>query len=71
MLDVDRIVVAGAVAPSIGLLLDRTREWLARFTHREPPVVVASTLGDAVVTLGAVERALTHVREHALDLPTG
>ncbi|WP_181032817.1 ROK family protein [Clavibacter michiganensis] len=70
MLDVDRIVVAGAVAPSIDLLLERTREWLARFTHREAPVVVASTLGDAVVTLGAVERALTHVREHALDLST-
>lgn len=68
MLDVDRIVVAGAVAPSIGLLLERTTPWLSRFTHRAAPEVVASTLGDAVVTTGAVERALAHVRGHALEL---
>lgn len=68
MLDVDRIVVAGAVAPSLGLLLDRTTPWLSRFTHRAAPEVVASTLGDAVVTTGAVERALAHVRGHALEL---
>lgn len=68
MLDVDRIVVAGAVAPSIGLLLERTTPWLSRFTHRAAPEVVASTLGDAVVTTGAVERALAHVRAHALEL---
>ncbi|MBD8540238.1 ROK family protein [Frigoribacterium sp. CFBP 8751] len=68
MLDVDRIVVAGAVAPSIGLLLERTTPWLSRFTHRAAPEVVASTLGDAVVTTGAVERALSHVRGHALEL---
>lgn len=68
MLDVDRIVVAGAVAPSIGLLLERTTPWLIRFTHRAAPEVVASTLGDAVVTTGAVERALAHVRGHALEL---
>ncbi|ROS48094.1 ROK family protein [Frigoribacterium sp. PhB24] len=68
MLDVDRIVVAGAVAPAIGLLLERTTPWLSRFTHRAAPEVVASTLGDAVVTTGAVERALAHVRGHALEL---
>jgi predicted NBD/HSP70 family sugar kinase len=68
MLDVDRIVVAGAVAPSIGLLLERTEHWLGTFIHRDPPRVVASTLGEAVVTVGAVERAVAHVQAHALDL---
>jgi len=71
MLDVDRIVVAGALAPSIGLLLERTTPWLSHFTHRDAPEVVASTLGDQVVTLGAVERAVAHVREHAFDVTLG
>lgn len=68
VLDVDRIVVAGAVAPSIGLLVARTTPHLAALSYRRPPEVLASRLGEHVVTTGAVARALAHVREHALDL---
>lgn len=68
VLDVDRIVVAGAVAPSIGLLLERATPWLRKLTHLSAPEVVASELGAAVVTVGAVERGLSYVLEHALEL---
>jgi len=68
LLDVDRIVVAGAVAPSIGLLVSRTTPHLAALSYRQPPEVLASRLGEHVVTVGAVARALAHVREHALEL---
>jgi len=68
VLDVDRIIVAGAVAPSIGLLVERTSPRLAALSQREPPEVLASRLGEHVVVLGAVAHAVAHVREHALEL---
>ncbi|KZC95448.1 ROK family transcriptional regulator [Clavibacter tessellarius] len=71
MLDVDRIIIAGAVAPAAGLLIHRTIPLLAEIAHGPAPEVVASELGDGAVTLGAVTRALDHVRACAfeLDLP--
>lgn len=68
LLDVDRIVIAGAVAEAIALLLDRTRNRLAELTHPPAPDVVASKLGSDVVIAGAVTRALAYTRENALDL---
>lgn len=68
LLDVDRIVIAGAVAEAIDLLLERTRLRLAELTHPPAPDVVASKLGSGVVSAGAVTRALAYTRENALDL---
>lgn len=68
LLDVDRIVIAGAVAEAIDLLLERTRTSLAELTHPPAPDVVASKLGSDVVIAGAVTRALAYTRENALDL---
>ncbi|MCU1405350.1 MAG: hypothetical protein JWQ43_1653 [Glaciihabitans sp.] len=72
ILDVDKIIIAGALAPSISLLVDRTAPRLAALAHRAAPEVVASALGDSVVATGAIEHALAEVKEHALELrPVG
>lgn len=71
ILDVDRMIVAGAVAPSVGLLLQRAKPYLERFSRPSAPDLVASTLGDAVVSLGAVTRALDLVREDPLSFRPG
>lgn len=68
LLDVDRIVIAGAVAEAIDLLLERTRARLAGLTHPPAPDVVASKLGSDVVSAGAVTKALAYTRDNALDL---
>ncbi len=68
LLDVDRIVIAGAVAEAADLLLERTRARLAEVTHTPAPEIVASPLGSGVVSAGAVRRALSYTRDHALDL---
>ncbi|GAA2310318.1 ROK family protein [Glycomyces scopariae] len=68
LLDVERIVVAGAVADSLGPVLDRAAIRLDQLTHPPAPELVASTLGGGVVSLGAVTRALEVVRARAMDL---
>lgn len=72
LLDVERIIIAGAVARSLDLLLDRTRSQLDELTHTPAPEVVASGFGDGAVGFGAVARSLQYVREHALYIvPVG
>lgn len=61
------IVIGGAVAEGARFLLPSITEQLAGFTAT-PPRVAASSLGDAIVSVGAVRRALNYVEEHALDL---
>ena len=68
LLDVERIVFSGAVAESLGLLLERTRDRLAEISHPKPPELAASNLGAGVVTLGAVTRGLAWVRQNAMAL---
>ncbi|MEU6250748.1 ROK family protein [Glycomyces sp. NPDC047010] len=68
LLDVERIVLAGAVAASLDPVLKRAAERLDELTHPPGPELVASTLGGGVVSLGAVARALEVVRSDALDL---
>ncbi|WP_417218334.1 ROK family protein [Arthrobacter sp.] len=68
LLDVERIIVAGAVAPALDLLLEQTCRKLGELMHTPPPEIVASTLGDKVVGAGAVVRSLQYVRDHALDM---
>ncbi|WP_344489743.1 ROK family protein, partial [Glycomyces endophyticus] len=68
LLDVERIVLAGAVADSLDLVLKRAAQRLDELTHPPAPELVASTLGGGVVSLGAVARALEVVRAGAMDL---
>jgi predicted NBD/HSP70 family sugar kinase len=68
LLDVERIVFSGAVAASLGLLLEKTRARLADISHPKPPELAASGLGAAVVTLGAVTRGLAWVRHNVMSL---
>ncbi|MCI2956345.1 ROK family protein [Agromyces atrinae] len=68
LLDVDRVIVAGALAASSARLVDLTRSAIAAYDDPTAPVILASTLGADVVTTGAVHRALAAVRESALDL---
>lgn len=66
--DPERVIVAGAVADSCEPLLDLVRHDLERYVDPPGLEVLASSLGSDVVTLGAVKRALDHVREHALEI---
>ncbi|RRR98631.1 ROK family protein [Glycomyces terrestris] len=68
LLDVERIVLAGAVAESLDPVLERAAQRLDELTHPPAPELVASTLGGGVVSLGAVTRALEIVRARAMDL---
>ncbi|PYH00349.1 sugar kinase [Arthrobacter stackebrandtii] len=67
LMDPELVVIGGAVAQSAAVLLDPLETELARFMPN-PPRVAVSTLGDAIVTLGAVRLALDYVERHALDL---
>lgn len=66
LLDVERIIVGGAIAPALGPVIDRATEKLAEFIHPPVPTLVASTLGSASVSIGAVHRALALVRAEPL-----
>lgn len=71
MLDVDRIIVAGGVAPVVGDLLRRTANILEGMVHPPAPELVASSFGADVVLVGASALALEHVRANALDFALG
>jgi predicted NBD/HSP70 family sugar kinase len=67
MLNPEMIVLAGAaaqwrdaIAPLVGAMIERD-------VH-DPPRVESSSLGDAVVAIGALRLALDHLHENALDL---
>ncbi|GIG40605.1 ROK family transcriptional regulator [Cellulomonas phragmiteti] len=66
--DPERVIVAGAVAASCEPLLALVRRDLDRYVDPPGVEVLASALGADVVTVGAVKRALDHVREHALQI---
>ncbi|CAL9669530.1 N-acetylglucosamine repressor [Streptomyces sp. enrichment culture] len=73
-LDTERFVLAGALSGSCTKILDIIERDLPRYAHPPLPTVLASRLGDEVVLLGAIRRALDHVREQALEIvlpPTG
>ncbi|TDU87297.1 putative NBD/HSP70 family sugar kinase [Kribbella voronezhensis] len=61
------VVIGGAVASAAGSLLPQIEADLATFTAT-PPRVTTSSLGDAIVGVGAVRHALNYVETHALDL---
>ncbi|MFI5693157.1 ROK family protein [Kribbella sp. NPDC051586] len=61
------IVIGGAVAEAAAALLPDLDKHLSGYTST-PPRVAVSSLGDAIVSVGAVRHALNYVEEHALDL---
>lgn len=61
------VILGGAVAAAAGALLPDIEKQLAGFTST-PPRVAVSSLGDAIVSVGAVRHALNYVEQHALDL---
>lgn len=72
LLDVERVVIAGGVAPSVGPVLGHARSVLEADFFPPFPELVASTLGRDVIVRGAIELALARIREEPLDfLPAG
>jgi predicted NBD/HSP70 family sugar kinase len=67
-LDTERFVLAGALSGSCAKILEIIERDLPRYAHPPLPAVLASQLGDEVVLVGAIRRALDHVREQALEL---
>jgi predicted NBD/HSP70 family sugar kinase len=61
------VVLGGAVADAAAALLPDLEGLLVRYTST-PPRVAVSTLGDEIVSVGAVRHALNYVEQHALDL---
>lgn len=67
LLNPELVVIGGGVANSADMLLTPISERLKGFTAT-PPRVAASPLGDAIVTVGAVRKALDYVERNSLDL---
>ena len=61
------VVLAGAVSQSAGALLDAVADQLPALTIT-PPRVAPSTLGESVVSVGAVKHALDYVQRNALEI---
>ncbi|WP_115790276.1 ROK family protein [Arthrobacter silvisoli] len=61
------VVLAGAVAESARALIPAINKELPDFTHT-PPRLETSSLGDGIVSIGAVRHALDYVEENALDV---
>lgn len=72
LLDVQSIIVCGALAIAAGSVIERAADQLPTDSHLPVPHLVASTLGADGVNLGAVHSGLTVVRTSPLDfdLPT-
>ncbi|WP_460776575.1 ROK family protein [Microbacterium sp. GXF7504] len=66
LLDVERVVIAGAIADAVEPVLREARRVLDREFQPPTPEVVASTLGAEVVVLGAIESARDRIREAPL-----
>jgi predicted NBD/HSP70 family sugar kinase len=67
LLDIDRVVVAGAIAEPAAAVIDRARVLLDGGHFDPVPEIVASSLGADVVVLGAVEHAVDAVRADPLS----
>jgi len=67
MVNPELVVIGGAVANSAGVLLEPIAARLPEYTAT-PPRVAVSPLGDSIVTVGAVRRALDYVETNTLDL---
>lgn len=61
------VVIGGAVSESAAALLPGIEQQLPAYATTPPRVAVWS-LGDAIVSIGAVRHALNHVETNALDI---
>lgn len=61
------VVIGGAVSASAGVLLESITALLPRFTAT-PPRIAVSSLGDEIVSIGAVRHALDYVERRALEM---
>ncbi|WP_438854305.1 ROK family protein [Agromyces sp. M3QZ16-3] len=68
LLDVDRVVVGGAVAETLPDVIERAGRILDDSDDPTAPELRRSALGEDSVTIGAIEHALGEVRSRALDL---
>jgi predicted NBD/HSP70 family sugar kinase len=66
LLNPEMVVFCGGAAEPMRQLVKPITDRLPELTYA-PPRITCSTLGDAVVTTGAIRLALDHVQEHALD----
>lgn len=71
LLDVDRVIVGGTMSGSLGPVIEMAAALIADSGDPTAPELVASTLGAAAVCTGAVEHAVSEVRERALGLEPG
>lgn len=67
LLDVEKVIVAGAVAAAAEPVLTRAAAFLATSFEAPAPVLAASTLGADGVVLGALECGLSMVRSQPLS----
>ncbi|MFT4165884.1 MAG: ROK family protein [Microlunatus sp.] len=68
LLNPERVIVAGAVAASLGQVIEICRERLPEYAQL-PPEVTASSLGGDIVLLGAIQAGITDIASAALDRP--
>ncbi|MFC7622406.1 ROK family protein [Microlunatus sp. GCM10028923] len=67
LLDLERVIITGALAGSVQPVIDRAADTLRGLSPAPAPDLLASPLGDQGVLIGAVERGLTEVRARPLD----
>jgi predicted NBD/HSP70 family sugar kinase len=68
LLDVELVIIGGAVATSLPTVIEQAAAIVARSADPTAPRVLRSALGAAEVGTGAVQHALALVRERALEL---
>ncbi|OIH94448.1 ROK family protein [Curtobacterium sp. MCBA15_001] len=68
LLDIDRVVVAGAIAQPAGAVIEHAQELLAAWSLDPVPRIVASGLGADVVVHGAIALALEVVQDDPLGM---
>jgi predicted NBD/HSP70 family sugar kinase len=68
IVDTEQVVIAGGVAASCGPIIDIVTRDLPLYSDASRPRVLASRLGDEIVSIGATAAALGHVRRNALDI---
>lgn len=66
--DTELIILTGQLSTCIEPILDAVRQELPGLPDAYAPRLVASTLGESVVSTGGIRRALDHVQSHALDI---
>lgn len=67
LLDLDRILVSGAIAPALSDVAARAQEKLARHLYAPWLEIDASTLGADAVRRGAIRLAVDRIKDQALD----